>query len=137
RQAVAQTGYWPLLRPGLSSEFSSGLYSGVGGDPGLTRQQVEQTLSQAAALKPEDFFANAAAEAGADSFDDFADPSEFEDSDEWAEYAEEMGLEPTDYKASSEFSLPFDVLSREPVHEMHLLLLPTAEGWQAAAWLQL
>jgi hypothetical protein len=44
---------------------------------------------------------------------------------------------PTGNRAVSEFSIPYDVLTKEPHRRVHIALVPTLNGWEAPAFLML
>lgn len=121
RALTEQTGYWPLLT----------------GTRSLGPQDFEM-LSTEGDISPQSVLAAAeqldASAWFAARMDQLPGPDE-EDDDEWAEFAEEMGLPAPGDVQVARFATPYDVLSQQPLEHVLLALVPTTQGWEAAAYL--
>ena len=115
RALTEQTGYWPLLMGADGLWFASA----------LAELDTQHWLAQAKERKGEQYFA--------ERVEMLPDPDD--EVDEWEEYAEELGLESPEFNPPSGLLSTRDVLSREPLVQVTVVLLPTRQGFEAAAWL--
>lgn len=120
RALVAKTGHWPvllgqddnLMRHGESRENNPEPVSGV--------------LAAAEALTGADVIERRRQQWQEQWGDDLPiGDAEGSDDDEW----------PDDVEPSDSFSIPFDIVSRQPLAMLHLALVPTERPWEVPAFL--
>lgn len=120
RQLNTQTGYWPVLT-------LNHWYEEMADD-----LQTQSWLQQALEFSPSEYFGGRLSEL----------PNPEEEAEDWEEFAGELGelMEEIDFKAAAEsspsrFSLPYDILSRQPLDKLLLTLVPVRQPWEVAAYL--
>jgi hypothetical protein len=123
RAIVGETGRWPALL---------GQIGGVNA-PGIFAPELLHMVHGSGIPLPRANLERAAAVDAGRWFAEHALP-DCED-DDWSEYGLELGVEVSPGEPSHEFTIPYDVVTREAFSHVSIGLFPTPHSWEVPAWL--
>jgi len=136
RSAVDRTGYWPLVigrdsGPWEKSDLANSKPNTASWNATLKKHTG---VNYDKALGVSGMILKAGVELDAEAWlkkNRLPDPTA--EDDEWADLAEEFGMESTSSKPNTAFASVVDSLTRKPIAEVTIALWPTKEGWEVPA----